>query len=103
MSDTPKLKPRTVTLGSEAKFFGLDKGESNGSSASITFEIPDGMTDADLKRAMLLEKERLDIFTLITERLKGSLSQELFEARRANIKNGYDKVLKRNKPEETAE
>lgn len=92
---TLKLIAKQVTVGSEAKFFGLDRGASDGSSVSITFEIPEGMDEKELKRAMLVEKERLDMFVLVAERIKESMPDNVFQQRKAALKSQYDKLLGR--------
>lgn len=101
MSETPKLIPRVVTLTSEVKFFGLEKGQSDGSQASVTFDIPPEMATVDLRKAIFEEKERLDLLVLISERIKGSISKEFFTKRRSLIVSSYDKILNRNQAEET--
>jgi len=92
-----KLIPTKVTIGSEAKHFNLDDGVSNGSSVSMTFDIPEPSvtTRHDLNGWILAEKEKLDLFVLSAEVLKGALSKEDFARRRATIKANYDRVLHR--------
>jgi len=91
-----KLIPKSVTIGSEAKHFELDGGVSNGSSFSITFDIPDIIYERkELTLWMLAEKEKLDLLVLSAEVLKGALSKENYAARKLLIKSNYDQALHR--------
>jgi len=84
-----------ITLGSESKHFDLDGGRSDGSSISVTFSIPPEMSSKDLARWTFEEKEKLDLFVLSAEYLKGSLKQPAYVARKASIKAQYDQLLHR--------
>ena len=90
-----KPTPKKVTLGSESKHFALDDGMSNGSSVSITFDIPKDMLNKDLVTWMYSEKEKLDLFVLSAEVLKGSLTKIAYAARKKVIKENYDRLLHR--------
>jgi len=93
-----KLIPKSVTIGSEAKHFALDDGVSNGSSISITFDVPkpDITTRKDLTQWILAEKEKLDLLVLSAEVLKGALSSDEYARRKTLIKANYDKALHRH-------
>jgi len=90
-----KLTPKSVTIGSEAKHFELDGGVSNGSSISITFDVPNTTSRKELAKWILTEKEKLDLFVLSAEVLKGALSKEHYAARKLLIKSNYDRALHR--------
>jgi len=90
-----KLIPKSVTIGSEAKHFELDGGVSNGSSFSITFDIPEDTLRKELTQWILAEKEKLDLLVLSAEVLKGALSKENYAARKLLIKSNYDQALHR--------
>ncbi|HEC60639.1 MAG TPA: hypothetical protein ENI27_00100 [bacterium] len=91
------LIPKKITLGSEAKHFALDEGVSNGSSVSMTFDVPKGISKHDLVQWMYLEKEKLDLFVLSAEFLKGAVSTAEYTARKATIQMNYDRVLHRQR------
>lgn len=97
--NTPKLTPKTVQIGSELKFFGLDRGASDGSSVSITFDIPEGVDDKEMRKLILTEKEKLDKLVLYCEQIKGSVDESVFKQRKAAITTAYDKLLGRTKAE----
>lgn len=90
-----KLQPRNITIESSTKFFGLDSGSSTGSTVAVEFDIPEGLEAADLRRATLEEKERLDLLTLTMELARGAIDNDAFERRKARIKAYYDKLLNR--------
>lgn len=92
-----ELIPKSVTISSEAKHFELDGGVSNGSSLSITFDVPkpDVTSRKDLTQWVLAEKEKLDLLVLSAEVLKGALSADEYARRKALIKSNYDRVLHR--------
>lgn len=90
-----KLKPREITVGSEAKFFGFDKGMSSGSQLSVLFVIPEDMTSGELNRAVLEEKEQLDIKLLVMELGKGAIDNNQYDVFKGRIKAYYDRILKR--------
>lgn len=95
MDKSSRLVPMSVTLTAEQKYFSREDGRSDGSMISVTFHIPEGISDTELKKLMFQEKERLDLFVLIANKLSGSLSDELYTERRAEIKTGYNKLLQR--------
>ncbi|HEC65657.1 MAG TPA: hypothetical protein ENI23_10195 [bacterium] len=95
-----KPTPKKVTLGSESKHFVLEDGVSNGSSVSVTFDIPKDMPKKELVTWMYSEKERLDLFVLSAEVLKGALSKDLYAVRKAVIKENYDRLLHRQSEED---
>jgi len=90
-----RLVPRTITVESNLKLFGLEQGRSEGSSVSIAFEVPEDMDEKELQRSMYLEKEGLDQAVLVMERVKGSLNDGMHKQSRDRIKLAYDKILKR--------
>jgi len=96
-----KLTPRSVTIGSEAKNFALDDGVSNGSSISITFDIPRDADRHELAISILSEKEKLDLFVLSAEYLKGALSSDEYARRKALIKANYDRCLHRQSSDDS--
>lgn len=90
-----KLRPTSITLHSELKFFRLgDNGSSDGTSMGITFEVPEGLAGKDLRIEMLREKRALDLMVLNAEMLKGSIDATRYEKRKAVLIQQYDKALK---------
>lgn len=90
-----KLKPRSVTIQSEVKFFRLgDNGSSDGSSIGVTFDIPDGLSAKETRLEILKEKRALDIMVLNAERLKGTIDERRYDLRKQAITTAYDKALK---------
>lgn len=83
---------------SSLKVFSLDRGSSDGSTISITFDVPPGMQRNDLNRALLEEKEKLDMLVLHMERLKGTISPDFFGTRADQIKAAYATIPKREDP-----
>jgi len=90
-----KPTQQKITLGSESKHFDLDGGRSDGSSISVTFSVPPSMSSKDLAKWTFEEKEKLDLFVLSAEYLKGSLNQQAYVSRKAGIKAQYDQLLHR--------
>lgn len=100
------LIPKQVWVGSEAKFFGLDKGASDGSKFEILFEVPEGTTKRDLRVQMLQEKKELDVLVLYAEYAKGTMDSSLFKERRQHLRATYDKLIeaaKKAKPDGSRE
>jgi len=93
MSDA--LTPKSVTLSSEAKFFDRDRGSSDGSMISMTFTVPEDVTRIDLRALILKEKEKLDLFVLYSEKIKGTVSDIIFRDRRDLIRQHYNTLLGR--------
>lgn len=94
------LTPTQITLNSGLKNFGLDKGASEASEASVTFTVnpPEGgVNRVDLKKAMLLEQQRLDLFVLAAQRLKGAINDDAYRHHREIIKSNYELALGRTK------
>lgn len=87
------LIPRQVTLGAELKFFGLEKGASDSTPVSMTFDIPDGLEGRELKLAMWEQEYQLCMFVLYAERMKGSVSDAVFNLRKDTLKKNFDKLL----------
>lgn len=88
------LTPKNVRLESSLKYFGLEKGSSEGTTISIEYGVPEGITRKDLTILMLAENERLDLFCLLTERLRGALTDADYTTRRDALKAKYKTLLK---------
>lgn len=95
-----KLTPRSITISSELKFFGLDRGASEGTNLSVTFDIPEGVEGQLLKQLMLREKKSLDLLALACEHIKGSIGAEGYANRKALIERGYAPLLGKSEKEE---
>lgn len=95
-----RLQPKSITLESSLKFFGLDSGRSDGSSTSITFEIPPDMSSGEFRKALLEEKEQLDLLVATMELAKGTFARSKYENYKSGLRATYDKLLKRNGNEE---
>lgn len=89
------LVPRQVTITSEAKFFSLDRGASDCSGLSITYDVPEGISRRGLEQMIWAEKERLDLMVLVSERVKESVDAESFKKRVERIKSEYGKLRER--------
>jgi hypothetical protein len=99
---TRKLIPKRVTVESSLKPFRSTDlgGASDGTSMSIEFEVPDGMDGRELRKAILSEKEHLDLLVLASERMKGAVSHELYQSRKKMLKASYDTALGRTQGED---
>lgn len=86
------LIPKQVTVSSEAKFFGLDRGASDSSGLSVTYDIPEGLSKKELEQLIWSEKERLDLMVLVSERVKESITEAAFAGRVARMKVQYAKL-----------
>lgn len=90
---TKALQPKSVRIEATLKYFGLDKGSSEGTAVSIEYLIPEGISRNELTKLMLTENERLDVFCLLSERLRGSLSDVDYKNRRDTLKLKYESLL----------
>lgn len=88
---TNGLIPKSITIEGNFKPFnkGDPMGVSDGTSISITYEIPDGISRKDLNRMVLEEKRHIDLMCLVAERMKGSVPDSIFNARKAQILSAY--------------
>ena len=92
MSD--KLIPKEITLETTCKPYG--DGMSSGSTIGMTLNLADlNMGWPELRVEIFRTKEQLDLMVLTMELAKGTLNVSSFNARKANIKQFYDKILKR--------
>ena len=89
------LKPKRVTIESNAKFFELDRGMSSGSTISMEYDIPEDLEGNDLKLEVYKRKEILDLTLLAMEVARGGISNQSYAERKEIIRNNYDKILKR--------
>lgn len=89
------LRPRSITLESTFKVFSLDKGASDGSTLTMAFDVPPEMSPQELRKALLTEKERMDLLVLTMERAKGVVPDSVWVARKNRLKATYDQILKR--------
>jgi len=87
------MKPKTVTVQTEFKTWAKNS-ESLGGTIAVTFEVPEGLEGKILKKQILNEKKGLDLLVLMSEYLRGSLSEEDYMRKRQVCVNGYNKVLK---------
>ncbi len=99
------LTPTTVSIQSEAKFFGLEKGSSDGTILCMTFDVhSDAVKDKNAFRAELFrEKLSLDLMALNMERMKGSVPIGVFNARVKAVRENYKKALATFEPKVTDE
>lgn len=98
-----KLIPRQVTITSELKFFGLDRGSSTGSPVSVTYDVPEGLEGSDFRRTVLEEKERLDILVLTMELARGGITRLAYDEKRANLRRSFDGLLQRESSDKQSE
>lgn len=94
-----RLTPTQVTIESSFKAFTLEKGESVGSSVSITFAVPPDMEKGELGQAMLAEKEGLDVLVGTMELASGGLNRARYEDWKKRLREWYDRLLKREMQE----
>ncbi len=94
------LTPTTVMVQTEAKFFGLEKGSSDGTILCMTFDIhPDAVDNTNAFRAELFRQKRaLDLMALHMERMKGSVPVGIFNARVKAVRQNYDAALETLEP-----
>lgn len=93
------LVPKSVTVTSQFKAFGFREGLSSGSELSVTYEVPDGMSDIELRKEMVKKKFVLESMVLRAELGKGMIPVELYEEVHARTRkaseeliHGYDQV-----------
>lgn len=89
-----RLSPRSVTISSELKTFSKERGGTDGSFVSVSYDVPEGTKHGDLAALTLREKRSLDLLVLHMERMKGVLSDEFYSARVDAIRKNYDNALK---------
>lgn len=103
METTKKtLVPRSVTLGAELKFFSLEKGATDGTQLSVTFDVPPDVTLHDFKIMCHEQQRDLALYVLTSERLKGSLTSELYATRKNTIVKNYEKITEQEAGKEPA-
>jgi hypothetical protein len=96
------LRPTKVTVHSEQKFFGLERGSSEGSNVTIEFDtsaIPD-LDMVTLAKLIFKEKRRLDLMVLNMEYLRGSVDDSSYLTRRNRIREMYAKTFPEDKEPE---
>lgn len=89
------LTPTKVHIQTEAKFFGLEKGSSDGTILAMEFDIhPEAAEDKNAFRLELFrEKLSLDLMALAMERMKGSVPDGVYHARVSAVKSQYEKAF----------
>lgn len=92
-----RLRPDRITLEASLKLFGLDQGQSNGSTIAIEFDVPADMDPDYVREQTWREKERLDVLVATMELARGNLTRDAYDKWRAFHKKAYDSLLKRNK------
>lgn len=88
-----QLIPKEVTIEGSFKTFGLDKGRSDGTTVSMTFTVPEGMSIGELRMAMLKEKCKVDVLCFTAEALKGTIAAPLYEKLKGDLTKAYDKLV----------
>ena len=108
--DEKILKPEEVTIRSDLKTWAggpQGGGASAGTGLEISYTINldryPNLEEVDLKRMMLEEKKRQDLWCLDTEYLRGSLHYDRYKEQREVLIANYDKVLALHECQETAE
>lgn len=89
------LTPTKILIQTEAKFFGLEKGSSDGTVLAMEFDIlPDAYEDKNgFREELFREKLSLDLMALNMERMKGSVPEAVFNSRVSAVKSRYQKVF----------
>jgi hypothetical protein len=86
-------------IQTEAKFFGLERGSSDGTVISMTYDVDSAaLGDRNGFRIELFrEKLSLDLMALAMERMKGSVPEAMYNARVSAVRSAYDRALKQLK------
>lgn len=92
---TKKLVPKTVTIGSDLKFYGDSSfrgvsGSSSGSSVSVTYEIPPGVSKEELESLVYGLKLDLDQTVLDMEVRRGSVPKRAASEMEDHLIDSYD-------------
>lgn len=96
------LTPTTILIQSEIKFFGLNRGASDGTSLGITFEVaPEAAADQrGFRLCIFEEKKRLDLMSLHMEYMKGSCTKDEYEDRKRVLTANYDSAIAALQPKD---
>jgi len=86
------LIPRIVILSAEAKSFGLERGKSFGSGMSMEFIVPEGIDRKELAKLILVEREKIELGLLVSQHVKGAITNEEYRDSRNQIKGNYEKL-----------
>jgi hypothetical protein len=102
MSGTPgkKLVPTQVSLTSSFKAFGHIDGVSSGTEISISYSIPEGITNDELREEIVKRLCGLGVAVVTQEHNKGTLSKSLYEILVNKLKESTKRMLS-NGSEET--
>lgn len=95
MTDALTLVPKRITLRSEAKFFYLERGSSEGTAVEVEFDVPEALRGnlPEFRREIFREKRRLDLMALNMEYMRGSCPTAVFTDRQKFLQNSYAKAL----------
>lgn len=86
------MKPKSFTVESSLKFFGLERGVSSGTMLQATFELEDG---EDLQSSMIKAKESLDGLALKMEVANGGVTKDAFARISTGQREVYNRLLGR--------
>ena len=87
------MRAKTVTVVSQAKYFGLEEGKSTGSEVHITYEVDEDTSMDSLKKEVLRRKWDLDQLLLIQEYARGTLSPSKYASEREVLRDRYNKLF----------
>jgi len=97
-----KLIPKTIHVQADLKMF-HDYQYTSGSGVGLTFTVPEGMDEKELKAEMHEEQRKLARFVTTSEFMKGAMDQSELQTRLETIDNGYKRLRPRtNQPAGTA-
>lgn len=94
-----------LVISTSEKFFqkGDPLGRSTGSELSVEFDLEEGQSVKDVVRQFLAAKQKLDDAVLVAEYLRGAITGQQLESRRAVLKTRYQKALNGGKAEEASD
>lgn len=87
------LVPKSVTVNSSFKAYGFRDGLSGGSDISVTFDIPEGYSMADVRKEIIRQKFNLDVLAMRSELGKGLMPLPLFEELFARAKKFSEETI----------
>lgn len=96
MSD---LIPRKVFLQGSFKSIRLNNNTSDGTEIGIEFDVPEGMTPKEVRRACFEEHKRLHKYAVTVEHLKDTVPYEDFRVRIKTINERFDGLLNGKQPD----
>lgn len=87
------LVPKSVTINSSFKAYGFRDGLSGGTDISVTFDVPEHWTMAEVRKEIIRQKFSLDTMAMRAELGKGLMPLSLFEELYARAKKFSEETI----------